>query len=183
MSVNSVSRRQFLKLTTGSVALATVFPNNALAALAKDEKIITLNNLHTGERLQTCYYDSGKFIHSELNKIDHICRDFRRNEIHEIDRELLAQLDAIQTLLKSNSEIQIISGYRSPATNEMLRSKSSGGVAKKSFHMQGRAIDFRIEGVRLADVRDAALELKAGGVGYYPGSNFIHIDTGRVRSW
>ena len=182
MSLDLLNRRQFLKAATGSFALATIFPSNAIAAFADQRKVITLNNLHTGETLQTCYFDGANFVESELDKINHLCRDFRRNEVFPLDKKLLTQLDNIQTLLKSNAEVQIISGYRSPATNEALRSKSNG-VAKKSFHMQGKALDFRLVGVDLKDVRKAALQLKSGGVGYYPGSNFIHIDTGRVRSW
>lgn len=183
MSLELLNRRQFLKATTGGVALATMFPTQALAAFADNRRVISLNNLHTGETLKTCYFDGTNYLESELEKINHLCRDFRRNEVFPLDKNLLSQLDAIQTLLKSNAEIQIISGYRSPATNEALRSKSNGGVAKKSLHMQGRALDFRIPGVDLKDVRKAALQIKAGGVGFYPNSNFVHIDTGRVRSW
>lgn len=177
------NRRQFLKATTGSIALVTLFPTQALAAFAQGERTISLTNLHTGEKLESCYYNGSKFVESELDKINHICRDFRRNEVYPLDKNLLVQLDAIQTVLKKKTEIQIISGYRSPATNESLRANSSGGVAKKSLHMQGKALDFRLAGVDLNDVRKAAIELKMGGVGFYPKSNFVHIDTGGVRSW
>ncbi len=183
MSFKSLNRRDFLKFTMGGATLATFLPTQAFAALTqKNNKVLSFKNLHTGERLETCFFSDNQFIVSELNKINHICRDFRRNEVHEIDKELLTQVNAIQTLLRSDAEVQIISGYRSPATNEQLRS-SSGGVAKKSFHMLGKALDFRLKGVPLDEVRDVAISLKAGGVGYYPKSNFIHIDTGRARSW
>ncbi len=99
-----------------------------------------------------------------------------------MDRRLFDQISQIQKLIGTESEVVVISGYRSPATNSALRSHSSG-VAKKSFHMVGKAIDFRLDGIKLSTVREAALSLKAGGVGYYPGSNFVHIDTGTVRSW
>jgi uncharacterized protein YcbK (DUF882 family) len=182
MSVVDLSRRRFLTHTACGVACSTLVPHFAFAGSPAKEKIIRMNNLHTGESLTSCYFDGRSYVESELDKIDHLCRDFRRDEIHPIDRQLLTQLQAIQKLLGVNTEVQIISGYRSPATNEMLRSQS-GGVAKKSYHMQGKAIDFRLPGIELSQVRKAALSLKAGGVGYYPESNFVHIDTGPVRHW
>ncbi len=182
MSAVDLSRRRFLTHTTCGVICSAVLPQVAFAAQPGREKIIRLNNLHTGETLEACYFDGRHYIESELLKINYLCRDFRRNETHPIDRQLLTQLQAIQNRLGVKSEVQIISGYRSPATNEMLRSQSDG-VAKKSFHMQGKAIDFRLSGVRLSQVRKAALSLHSGGVGYYPESNFIHIDTGPIRCW
>jgi uncharacterized protein YcbK (DUF882 family) len=157
-------------------------PKLAMASSA-EPKILLMNNLHTGEKLETCYYDGRTFVDSELKRVDHLCRDFRRNEVHPMDKRLLTQLSAIQKLLGTEAEVQVISGYRSPATNEMLRGQSSGGVAKKSLHMQGKAMDFRIPGVSISDVNKAAQSIKAGGVGYYPNSNFVHIDTGSVRFW
>ena len=141
-----------------------------------------MNNLHTGETLDTQYFDGQHYQFSELKKINYLCRDFRQNKAIDMDRRLFDQLSKIQQTIGCNKQIQIISGYRSPETNKMLR-KNSTGVAKKSLHMQGKAIDFRIEGVPLAEVRKAALSLKAGGVGYYPKSNFVHIDTGHFRTW
>ncbi|OBT13499.1 hypothetical protein A9264_07440 [Vibrio sp. UCD-FRSSP16_10] len=176
-----VKRRHFLKVSLGAAALISI-PKIALAS-PSSARIIKFNNLHTGERLQSCYFDGQTFVKSELSKIDHICRDFRRNEIHPMDKRLLTQLSQIQRVLNTDAEIQIISGYRSPATNESLRAHGHKGVARKSLHMQGRAIDIRIAGVDIAKVHDAALSIKAGGVGYYPGSQFVHIDTGAVRSW
>ncbi len=182
MSVVDLNRRRFLTHTACGVLCSAFVPQLAFAGSPAKEKIISMNNLHTGETLTSCYFDGRQYIESELDKIDHLCRDFRRNEIFPIDRQLLSQLNAIQRILGVNKEVQIISGYRSPATNEMLRSQS-GGVAKKSYHMQGKAIDFRLPGVELSQVRKAALSLNAGGVGYYPESNFVHIDTGPVRHW
>lgn len=182
MSVVDLSRRRFLTHSACGALCSVFVPNIALAATPAKKKIIHMNNLHTGESLSSCYFDGGRYIESELDKIDYLCRDFRRDETHPIDRQLLNQLQAIQKVLGVNKEVQIISGYRSPATNEMLRSQSNG-VAKLSYHMQGKAIDFRLPGVKLSRVRKAALSLKAGGVGYYPESNFIHIDTGPVRHW
>ncbi len=141
-----------------------------------------MNNLHTGETLETCYFNGQRYVRSELQRLNHICRDFRQNEVHPMDKKLFDQITRIQAALGTDAEVQIISGYRSPTTNAMLRNKSSG-VAKKSFHMLGQAIDFRLEGVSLKQVHEAALSLKAGGVGYYPKSQFVHIDTGPVRQW
>lgn len=180
-----LSRRNFLKLTTGSVALASMSPILSHAALSQEPSApreIALRNIHTGEKLKVCFFDGQQYVEEALDQIDHICRDFRQNEKFPIDRRLLVQLDMVQQKLGVNREIQIISGYRSPATNNMLR-KNSNGVAKKSKHMLGKAIDFRIAGVDLKHVRNATRSLKAGGVGYYPESGFIHIDTGRVRYW
>ncbi len=182
MSQNVFSRRQFLSMAGGSVVIASIVPSTAFASYPDKPRIIAMNNLHTGETLETCYFDGVNYLSDEMARISKLCRDFRRNEIHPMDKGLFDQLSSIQNLLGVNTEVQIISGYRSPATNESLRSKSSG-VAKKSYHMQGRALDFRLSGVNLKEVRDAAKSLQAGGVGYYAKSDFIHIDTGPVRSW
>ncbi|MDG3088215.1 DUF882 domain-containing protein [Vibrio hannami] len=177
-----LSRRHFLKLTTGSVALASLSPLVSVASPYKssEPKEISLSNLHTGEKLTTVYFDGKQFVEEALNDIDHIFRDFRKNEVMPIDRRLLVKLDAIQNKLGINKEIQLVSGYRSPATNTMLREKSTQ-VASKSTHTQGKALDFYFEGVDLKHIQKAALSLSAGGVGRY--KHFVHIDTGRVRSW
>ncbi len=178
-----VSRRSFLKLSATSATSIALFPSIVLAAYPDQPRVLAMNNLHTGEALESCYFDGKSYVNQELARLDNLCRDFRRNEVHPMDKILFDQLSQIQNLIGTKNEIQIISGYRSPATNEALRAKSSGGVAKKSFHMLGKAIDFRIEGIKLSQVREAALSMKAGGVGYYPKSQFVHIDTGPVRSW
>ena len=175
------SRRDFIKLTGSGLVVAAI-PNVAFASLPDQPRTIAMNNLHTGESLESCYFDGSKYLASELARLNHLCRDFRRNEVHPMDKRLFDHISQIQKELSVDTEVQIISGYRSPATNEALRSKSSG-VAKKSYHMLGQAIDFRLEGVDLKRVRDAARELQFGGVGYYPRSNFVHIDTGPVRYW
>ncbi|MCW8996107.1 MAG: DUF882 domain-containing protein [Psychromonas sp.] len=176
-----LNRRNILKL--GLLALgATCVPKLSFAS-TDSPRALQMNNLHTGEILTTEYFDGRHYQRCELQKINHFCRDFRQNKAINMDKHLFDQLSKIQHIIGCcNEQIQIISGYRSPETNRMLR-KNSTGVAKKSLHMQGRAIDFRIESVPLAEIRKAALSLKAGGVGYYPGSNFVHIDTGHVRTW
>ena len=182
MNKPDLSRRK--AILTGIVTLgATCLPGVSFATLLKNNpRELNLNNLHTGEELLTRYFDGENYQRSEMKKINHFCRDFRQNEIQNMDKGLFDQLSAIQKTIGCNNQIHVISGYRSPATNKMLSANSSG-VAKKSLHMLGRALDFRLEGVPLSEVRKAALSLKAGGVGYYPKSNFLHIDTGRFRSW
>lgn len=178
-----LSRRHFLQLTGLGIASAATLPSLVHASLPQEPRVLTLNNLHTGESLESCYFNGYRYVRSELQRLNHLCRDFRRNEVHPMDKALFDQLSRIQTLLGTEARVEIISGYRSPATNEMLRSNNGGGVATKSLHMLGQAIDFRLEGVKLSTVHDAAQKLKAGGVGYYPKSNFIHIDTGAIRQW
>lgn len=183
MSEFSPLRRKILLGGAATVGLS-LFPTLSFASQFEESpRKLALNNLHTGEELQTEYFNGRGYQSAELAKLNHLCRDFRRNESIAMDKGLFDQLSAIQKVIGCDTQVQIISGYRSPATNEMLRGKSHGGVAKKSMHMLGKAMDFRLEGVPLDEVRKAALSLKAGGVGYYPGSNFVHIDTGRVRFW
>lgn len=177
-----INRRDFIKYTSATLAVTAFCPSRTFASVAKKSRVLSFKNLHTGETLQAAYFANNRFINSELHKINHICRDFRRNEVYEMDKKLLIQLEEIKGLLRTEARVEIISGYRSPITNDMLRSSSSK-VAKKSFHMQGRAIDFRLQGIPLSEVRDAAKQIKAGGVGYYPESDFVHIDTGTVRFW
>ncbi len=182
MVSRNFSRRDFLKMTAGGVVLASAMPMFSWASLPDKPRVLAMNNLNTGEQLETCYFDGKSYVKKELHLLDQFCRDHRRNETFSMDRHLFDQLSQIQKLVGKESEVVLISGYRSPVTNAALRSHSSA-VAKKSYHMQGKAIDFRLDGVKLSTVREAAMSLKAGGVGYYPGSNFVHIDTGPVRSW
>lgn len=151
-------------------------PNEATSA-----RTLSLCNIHTREDLETQYFDGQSYIRQELERINHICRDFRRNEVAHMDRRLFDAIAEIQQGLGHQGQVRIISGYRSPETNRALQ--KNGGVAKKSYHMKGQAIDFNLEGVPLSKVRRAALELGLGGVGYYPKSGFVHIDTGPVRRW
>ncbi len=132
--------------------------------------------------MESCYFDGVDYIPSELKRLNYICRDYRTDEACSMDKKLFDQLTYIQRLVGKDAEINIISAYRSPVTNGKLRSQSTG-VAKKSYHMLGQAVDFSLTGVSLARVHQAALSLKAGGVGYYPRSGFVHIDTGPVRQW
>lgn len=176
------NRRKLLAL--GGVALsASLLPTHAFAMLSTPRpRILTLNNLHTGESLKAEFFDGKGYIQDELARLNHFFRDYRANKIKSIDPKLFDQLYRLQGLLGTNKPVQLVSGYRSLDTNNELRAHSRG-VAKKSYHTKGQAMDFHIEGISLSNVRKAALSMRAGGVGYYPSSNFVHIDTGPLRTW
>lgn len=139
-------------------------------------------NTHTGDTFSDAYWQGGDYVPDAMAAINHVMRDHRSGEVHAIDPRLLDQLHALKGLVEASAPFQIISGYRSPVTNAALHERSSG-VATRSLHMDGRAIDIRVRGVELTRLRDAALGMNAGGVGYYEASDFIHVDTGRVRRW
>jgi uncharacterized protein YcbK (DUF882 family) len=143
---------------------------------------LTFNHLHTGERLAVEYFAGGRYLPDALASVNHLLRDFRTDDEHVIDTDLLDLLHGLTELTTSQQPFQVISGYRSPATNEMLRHLSEG-VAAGSLHMKGQAIDIRLTDIPLAKLRDAALSIHRGGVGFYPASDFVHVDTGRVRTW
>ena len=144
--------------------------------------MLTFYHTHTGESLAVVYQRDGAYQPEALAAIDEFLKDFRNGEAHPIDPQLLDILYEIRTMTGSQAPYEVISAYRSPATNEMLRSKSNG-VASQSMHLHGRAIDVRLRDVDLVQLRKVALELERGGVGFYPDSDFIHVDTGRVRYW
>lgn len=149
---------------------------------AADVRRLFLHNLHTGDTVKTVYWENGRYLDDALGEARFALRDWRNGQQHEMDTGLFDLFHELSTRLETDRPFQIISGYRSPATNARLHARSSG-VAKKSLHLQGKATDIRVEGVQLAHVRKAALSLGRGGVGYYPTSNFVHVDTGRVRQW
>ncbi len=180
-----LNRRQLLR--TG--LLLSLVCLNPLPAWARhglysaQERSLSLLNTHTGERLKEfIYWEQGSYIPDALNHLNYVLRDHRTNEIHSIDPMTLDLMAAISRKVDAKHPFEIISGYRSPQSNLALRGNSRG-VAKSSFHMQGKAVDLRLPGVPLKVVRKAALELHMGGVGYYPKSDFVHIDSGNVRSW
>ncbi|MGV3344853.1 DUF882 domain-containing protein [Enterobacteriaceae bacterium LUAb1] len=177
------SQRRKLLILGGVTAGITLLPGQALATLSTPRpRILTLNNLHTGETLKTEFFNGRSYNKSELVRLNHFFRDYRANKIKHIDPSLFDQLYRLQLLLGTRKSVQLISGYRSLATNNSLRSERAG-IAKHSYHTRGQAMDFHIEGIPLSNIRKAALKMKAGGVGYYPSSNFVHIDTGPVRHW
>jgi len=152
------------------------------AVAAPHERSLRFYNTHTGESLRTMFWAEGQFIPEALQDINRLLRDHRSNTVAPIDPELIVLLNKVSTQFGSNNVIHVISGYRSPETNRKL-AEASGGVAKHSMHLEGKAIDVRIPGYDLNDLRKAALVQKRGGVGYYPDSRFVHMDTGRVRHW
>ncbi|MCP5267288.1 MAG: DUF882 domain-containing protein [Burkholderiaceae bacterium] len=182
--IASPLRRRGLFALAGAGVLASIgTPRIALATATPAPDQLALRNLHTGERLVLPARADGGLIDTEHATLNHFLRDHYNNQVTEIDPALFAQLVGLQRLLGKDTPIDVISAYRSPRTNAMLRRRRGRGVARHSKHIEGRAIDIRIPSVSLASVRDAALELAAGGVGYYPRSKFIHLDTGRVRRW
>lgn len=185
----NLSRRQFIG-GLAAVAGLSVIPSQLLAsipkakfgALAKPARFLAFDNLHTGETTKLIYWEKGRYIKGALAEINHILRDHRNNEVARIDTALLDQLFVLHSKLGSRAPFQVISGYRSPASNAAMHA-NSGGVAKHSMHIEGKAIDIRLQDAQLIHVRNAALAMNSGGVGYYPQSQFVHVDTGRVRHW
>ncbi|AOF54138.1 hypothetical protein BKG91_01690 [Rodentibacter caecimuris] len=177
------SRRKWLSLG-GIVLGASIVPNTVLAMVSTAKpRILALRNVNTGERLSGVFSSKGGFSTSMLKKLDYFMRDKRTNQIHRMDPNLFLKLYRIQSNLGlQTAEIQIICGYRSPATNAM-RHRQSRGVASNSYHVKGQAVDFRIDGTSLVKIKQTAEKLNNGGVGFYPRSNFIHVDTGSVRTW
>ncbi len=175
------ARRRFIQtlLGTGAVLATPVLQASLQRA---PERSLAFRNLHTGETLRSTYWAQGAYLKDELKGVNQVLRDHRSGEVYPMEPKLLDLLYVLQQTTGISGAFHVISGYRSPQTNQKLRTKS-GGVAKRSLHMQGKAIDIRLPGCELKQLRDAALSLKAGGVGYYAKSDFIHVDTGRVRRW
>lgn len=182
-SVCPQRRRLLCGMAGGAVALAA--PGLAHATkLSSKQRALSFVHTHTGEEMSLIYKVGDRFVPQSLVSVAHLMRDFRNGDTHPIDPHLLDVLWQMQRNLKNTQSFEIISAYRSPQTNMMLRERSvHSGVAEKSMHLTGQAIDIRLPGSALSDVRDAAKELKRGGVGYYAASDFVHVDTGRVRYW
>lgn len=176
----TLSRRALLTGSAAALTLAVTRP--ASAAIISAPRFLTLENLHTGERIKAEYWAGRNYLADGLHKIAQVLRDHRNNTIHAIDTKLLDTLVLLREKLGVQAGFQVISGYRSPESNAKLHS-ASDGVAVHSLHMEGKAIDIRVPGVELAHLRDAAKSLGAGGVGFYPRSDFVHMDVGRVRYW
>lgn len=152
-------------------------PNSQPAA-----RSLAIDNVHTGERIRTVYYENGQYVPGALQEINYFFRDYRANEVKPIDPRLLDLLHTIHQTLDTSQPFNLISGYRTPATNAMLAARSEG-VARHSMHIEGRAGDINVPDRQLSILQRVALALQFGGVGYYPQSNFVHVDTGRVRHW
>jgi len=185
-------RRRFLHsalLLAPMAALPVAWPGLAQAAMPpaglpadRGPRRLAFYHTHTSETLDIVYSENGAYVPEALAEIHHLFRDFRSDDTHPIDPTLLDILHDVKQATGGTRRYEIISAYRSPATNRMLASRSNG-VADRSLHLQGQAVDVRLPGVRTADLRRAALQRAGGGVGYYPESDFVHLDTGRVRSW
>jgi uncharacterized protein YcbK (DUF882 family) len=173
-------RRRLLRASLLGCAALAVAPWSRL--LAGSERRLAFHNLHTGENLDLPYWGVDGYLDDALTEINRVLRDHRSGEVYPIDHQLLDQLTVLKQTVGSSRPFHVISGYRSPSTNAKLR-QGSNGVAKRSLHMQGRAIDVRLPGVALNDLHRAAKDLRLGGVGLYSRSDFIHLDTGRVRYW
>jgi uncharacterized protein YcbK (DUF882 family) len=148
-----------------------------------EQRVIELVNLHTNETFRAVYKRGNDFDALALTGLNHVLRDHRNNQSHEIDPRLFDQLHDLALAAKCDPRFDIISGYRSPESNNQMSSRPGSGVAKRSLHMQGRALDIRLRHCNCSDLRDFALAAKQGGVGYYQRSDFVHIDTGTFRTW
>jgi uncharacterized protein YcbK (DUF882 family) len=143
---------------------------------------LSLYHIHTAEKITIVYREHGTLIPGALDELNYFLRDFRTEQIHEIDVGLLDAVHEVYTAFERRGHFEVISGYRSPRTNAALRHVTTG-VAEHSLHIEGRALDVRLTSAKTTAVRDSAIALARGGVGYYPESNFVHIDTGPVRTW
>jgi len=156
--------------------------SRAATSIVYPDRSVPLFNVHTGEQEEVTYWSDGHYLESGLNRANWLLRDFRTGDVKAIDPRLLNILYMLKKTVDTSQSIVVLSGYRSKKTNDMLR-KTTEGVARRSFHMAGRAIDIRIPKIASESVQKAALRLGGGGVGYYPRSNFVHLDTGPVRTW
>ena len=191
MQDKSISRRDVLKLggyaTLGSL-LVPAHASEAMAGMYSKGNVksgtreVMFRNAHTGESFSGVYRVGNKYLPDAFDKINYVLRDFRTNDVFPIDPRLIDIIYTVHQMSDTSRPYEVISGYRSPKTNNMLR-KAGSGVAKKSFHMSGQAMDLRLPDFSSRRVYDLTKSLKAGGVGYYNSSNFVHIDTGTVRAW
>ena len=178
---SGVTRRHFLGASIAS--LACLGPLPAFAHPRKPyERSVSFRHTHTSESLNIVYWVQGKYVPDALKEINHVLRDHRTGDVKRIAPQLVDLLYAMRRRLDTSKPFDVVSGYRSPATNAMLR-RNSSRVAKSSFHMEGMAIDVRVPGVEPRVLAQLARGMSAGGVGYYPRTNFVHLDVGPVRSW
>lgn len=189
-----MNRRNFLKSLGGIAGLTigatgTILPNIAAATSNRqiiskviEPRILSFRNAHTNEIFTGAYKVGDRYLDDSMDQINYVLRDHRLNLTHPMDKDLIDLVHYVHTQSGQHREYEVLSGYRSPKTNKMLR-KVSSGVAKKSMHVQGKAMDLRIPGYSTHKLRRIAIDTKVGGVGYYRGSNFLHLDTGNVRVW
>ncbi len=177
-----MGRRRFLKIGTLTAAAGLLPFPVVQAYCSPPARSLSLYSPNTGDAFEGVYFAEGKYIKDALERISRVMRDNRTGDIHQIDPNLLDILYAIGKKTRSTSPMNIISGYRCPATNAWLR-KRSKNVAAKSLHLFGQAADIRVPGVKTSSLKQTAVNLKGGGVGYYPRSRFVHVDTGPIRYW
>jgi uncharacterized protein YcbK (DUF882 family) len=180
--LRTATRRQVLRTSLGAGLAVPLLalPARVWAAPVRE---LALDHLHTREQIDVVYARGDAYLPEALGRLDHFLRDHYSGAVGHIAPGLHDLLHALHRVLATDQPYQVISGYRSPATNAHLKATRGGGVATRSLHMDGLAIDVRVAGVPLADLRDAAWSLQAGGVGYYPREQFVHVDIGRVRRW
>ena len=189
-SALSVSRRKFLgfgAIAAGTLAVTTLAKPASAAIFSGASQFdgarkISFRNTHTGETFSGVYRVGDKYLPDAFDRINIVLRDFRSNELFPIDPRVMDIIYSVHQMTKQAEPYEVLSGYRCPKTNAGLRSHSEG-VAKNSLHMTGQAIDVRLPGFNTRQMRNLAVSLKAGGVGYYPKSDFVHMDTGDVRTW
>jgi len=184
LQIRSLERRLALRAGIACATALATMPSSALAgALAQNSgREVSFVNLHTGEKLRAEYWHNGKYVPDALHAVSVVLRDHCNNKVHPIDPHLLDLANLLRNNLRNPAPLQVVSGYRSPETNAAMHQNSSG-VAAHSLHMEGRAIDIRLPGTHLPALRQAALSLNLGGVGYYPSDDFVHVDTGKIRRW
>ncbi len=179
LSSLSLNRRQFISMAAVTAAALSL---PSIGSATVPSRRLSFYHTHTGKKLDILYGSSDCYNQKALGQINEYLRDFRTGEVHVIDPKLLDMLCAVREEFGGNRRFEVISGYRSFKTNQQLRSNSSK-VAKRSLHMLGKAIDIRMTGVSTKNIQQCALDMKCGGVGFYGKSNFVHLDTGRVRFW
>ena len=181
---SGVTRRGLLRAFAATAVVAAPTYGSAAGFLrgGGDIRRIKMYSGRTGERIDMIYWVEGKYIKEAVQEVHHFMRDWRTNEVKFIDLRTIDVMAAAHNLLGSNEPYMLLSGYRSPKTNNMLRSRSKG-VAKNSLHMKGQAADLRLSSRSVSQVSRAATACKGGGVGRYSGSNFVHMDCGPVRVW
>jgi uncharacterized protein YcbK (DUF882 family) len=175
-----IDRREFIGRVGFVCSAAAAMCARSVLADSANVRSVSFVHAHTGERLTTMYWKDGEYQAEVLQQVNHLLRDFRTNEVHVIDPALIDVLFELRTKVGSEGAFQVISAYRSPKTNEMLR-QSSNGVAEHSMHMLGKAIDVRLESFPTDRLAEVARSVRRGGVGYYRAFDFVHVDTGRVR--
>ncbi len=190
MDHSGMNRREILQAglmgSLGGLLWAGLSSGTAEASIFSMPKAgafpIAFRNQHTGESFSGAYRVGNRYLPEAFKKINHILRDFRTEDEFPIDPRVIDIAYMVHQKTGINQPYEVLSGYRSPRTNATLR-RTSAGVAKNSLHLTGQAMDFRLPGYRTSRLRDIAVNLRAGGVGYYKGSNFLHIDTGKIRHW